>query len=177
MKTCPHRRLVSRTAQKLSLSIKDGGSTGGKPRLRQKTNRLRQSARRSPLSGRAAGCAMCLPLQDGYTPGPLQDNPYAHPPAAARAEGACESKEENAALEIAADFFLDEGRHGPHGTVAPSELALEDLGDDLVQWRLLGAEMLVAMGPRRAEMRAEVGPSGKRGAEAIMGGPGRGYGQ
>jgi hypothetical protein len=52
--------------------------------------------------------------------------------AAPRAESACESKAEDAALEIAAEFLLDVARHGPLGAVAPLEPALEVLGDDPV---------------------------------------------
>ena len=49
--------------------------------------------------------------------------------AAARAEGACESKTENAALEIAAEVLLDEARHGSLGRFLPGELKAPAAGE------------------------------------------------
>jgi len=92
---------------------------------------------------------MCLPLQDGRTPRPLQEKattkPWPQP-----VQRACESKAEDAALEIAAEFLLDVARHGPLGAVATSEPVLEVLGDGPVQWRLLGPPPLVELQNHRA---------------------------
>jgi hypothetical protein len=62
---------------------------------------------------------------------------------AARAPCAGEAEAEEPALEIAAEFVLDIARHGPFGGFPPLEPALEVLGDDLVERRLLGATPLV----------------------------------
>ena len=70
---------------------------------------------------------------------PVQRERDDKPLAAARAESACESKAEDAALEIAAEFLLDVARHGPLGAVAPLEPALEVLRDDPVERCLRGA--------------------------------------
>jgi len=94
--------------------------------------------------------------------------------AAARAESACESKAEDAALEIAAEFLLDVARHGPLGAVAPLEPALEVLGDDPVERCLLGAATLVAACRRGAGMRPEAEPQGKRGGGSDHGQTGAG---
>ena len=64
--------------------------------------------------------------------------------AARCADRAGEAEAEEPALEIAAEFLLDVARHGPLGAVAPLEPALEVLGDELVERRLLGATPLVA---------------------------------
>ncbi len=96
------------------------------------------------------------------------------PLAAARAESACESKAEDAALEVTAEFLLNKGRHGPLGTVATSEPVLEVLGDDPVERSLLGAATLVAACRRGAGMRPEAGPRGKRGGGSDHGQTGAG---
>ena len=49
-----------------------------------------------------------------------------------------------------ADIPAGECRHGPLGAVAPLEPALESLGHNSVERRLLGAVTLVATGRRRA---------------------------
>jgi hypothetical protein len=64
--------------------------------------------------------------------------------AAPRAESACESKAEEPALEIAAEFLLDVARHGPLSGFPPLEPTLEVLRHDLVERGLLGAATLVA---------------------------------
>jgi hypothetical protein len=63
---------------------------------------------------------------------------------AACAQGTGESEAEEAALQIAAEFLLDVARHGPLGGFPPGEPALEVLGDDFVERRLVGAAALVA---------------------------------
>ena len=63
--------------------------------------------------------------------------------AAARAPGAGEAEAEEPAGEIAAKLVLDVARHGPLGSFPPLKPALEVLGDDLVERRLLGPATLV----------------------------------
>ena len=74
--------------------------------------------------------------------------------AAARAPGAGESKAEEPAREIAAEFLFDVAGHGPLGGFPPGEPALEFLRHDPLERRLLGAAPLVAargsMSPRPA---------------------------
>jgi hypothetical protein len=81
--------------------------------------------------------------------------------AAARAPGAGEAEAEEPALEIAAEFLLDMARYGLLGGFPPLEPALEVLGDDLVERRLLGAAALVAAGRRGAAVRAASASRGK----------------
>jgi len=64
--------------------------------------------------------------------------------AACCAPGAGEAEAEEPALEIAAEFLLDMARYGLLGGFSPGEPALEVLGDDLVERRLLGATPLIA---------------------------------
>jgi hypothetical protein len=98
--------------------------------------------------------------------------------AAARAESACESKAEDAALEIAAELVLDVSRHGPLRLVTPLEPALKMLRRDLVERRLVGASTLVAVcgtaSPRGAAGSSGRGPAGRSfvtGASTPYGGP------
>jgi len=81
--------------------------------------------------------------------------------AARHADSAGESEAEQSALEIAAEFVLDVARHGPLGRFSPGEPALEVLGDDPVERRLLGPTPLVTAGRRGASVRAEAGSRGK----------------
>jgi hypothetical protein len=67
------------------------------------------------------------------------------PRAARHADRAGEAEAEEPALEIAAKLVLDVSRHGPLGGFPPGEPALDVLGDDLMEWRLLGATSLVAV--------------------------------
>ena len=64
--------------------------------------------------------------------------------AARHADRAGEAEAEEPALEIAAELLLDIARHGLLFAVAPGELALEILGNDLVKRSLLGPAPLVA---------------------------------
>ena len=81
--------------------------------------------------------------------------------AAARAPGAGEAEAEDPAGEIAAEFVLDIAWHGPLGSFPPFEPALEVLGDDLVERRLLGPASLVTTGFREASVWAEAASRGK----------------
>jgi hypothetical protein len=97
---------------------------------------------------------------------PLQDESLA----ARRADRAGEAEAENPALEIAAEFVLDEDRHGPLGGFPPGEPALEVLRHDLVEGRLLGPTPLVAARRRGAGMWPAAdsrGKPGDRGDQAI----------
>ncbi|MBL6830326.1 MAG: pyridoxine 5'-phosphate synthase [Pirellulales bacterium] len=64
-----------------------------------------------------------------------------------------EAEAEHPALEIATKLVLNVCRHGPLG-VSPLKPALEVLGDDLVERRLLGPATLVAAGRRGTAVRA-----------------------
>ena len=94
-------------------------------------------------------------------PGP--GNPRQKSLATARAGIAGESKAEDAALEIAAEFLFDVARHGPLGAVAPLEPALESLGQ-----KLCGAAS-----SRGGDARSDGTASGRRGDR----GPGDGCGR
>jgi hypothetical protein len=74
--------------------------------------------------------------------------------AARHADRAGEAEAEEPALEIAAEFVLDVSRHGPLAGFSPGEPALEVLGDDLMERRLLGPTPLVTAGLRGAAMRS-----------------------
>ena len=94
-------------------------------------------------------------------PGP--GNPRQKSLATARAGIAGESKAEDAALEIAAEFLFDVARHGPLGAVAPLEPALESRGQ-----KLCGAAS-----SRGGDARSDGTASGRRGVR----GPGDGCGR
>ena len=81
--------------------------------------------------------------------------------AACCAPAAGEAEAEEPALEIAAELVLDVSRHGPLGGFPPAEPALEVLGDDFVERRLLGPTPLVAAGRRGASVRAASASRGK----------------
>ena len=90
-------------------------------------------------------------------------NPRQKSLATARAGSAGESKAEDAALEIAAEFLFDVARHGPLGAVAPLEPALESRGQ-----KLCGAAS-----SRGGDARSDGTASGRRGDR----GPGDGCGR
>jgi hypothetical protein len=105
------------------------------------------SARRSPTAARApVGLATGSRWErQGFPwlPSPAQPGRHDESLVAARAPCAGEAEAEEPTLEIAAEFVLDIARHGPFESFPPLEPALEVLGDDLVERRLLGATPLV----------------------------------
>jgi hypothetical protein len=83
------------------------------------------------------------------------------PRAARHADRAGESEAEEPALKIAAEFVLNVCRHGPLSGFSPLEPALEVLGDDFVERRLLRPTPLV-MACGTASPRGAAGSPGDR---------------
>jgi len=122
------------------------GSVGEKaPQpLRHGDHPLPHRYRRDDVIGEMGGGLRHVPAIAGWAhPAPLARERDDKPLAAARTERTAEPETEDAAREIAAEFVLNVCRHGPLGGIPPGEPALQVLGDDFVERRLLGPPPLV----------------------------------